>query len=394
MKDRPFDIILFGATGFTGGLIARYLILHADQENVRIALAGRNAEKGKQLIRELSQEIPEAVTPEWITADVNDPSTLESMTQATRVIMNAAGPFALYGIPVVEACVRQGTHYLDITGEPDYVHDVHTHFDAHAREKGIAIISACGFDSLPADLGTFLAVQSFEDRSRITVRSFFRTNARFSGGTWRTAILAIHRRATGRSSQRPRPESGHRSRKVPIKLHFQRQLKRWAIPMPVVDPHIVKRSARDMPEVYGPSFAYAQFFTTGTFFKALKIIVPIALVFLLIRIPAIRRMLLNRSAPGSGPNPEQRARSRFEVRLFGENGHESTEVIFSGGDPGYDETSKMFSEAAFCALEKARNGKLKGGVLSPASALGMDLIERLKNRDISIVVRSGKNTKN
>ena len=148
-----------------------------------------------------------------------------------------------------------------------------------------------------------------------------------------------------------------------------------------------------MPEIYGPSFAYAQFFTTGTFFKAMKIIVPIAVAFLLIRVPAIRKMLLNRSAPGSGPNPEQRARSRFEVRLFGENGHESTEVIFSGGDPGYNETSKMFSEAAFCTLQKARNSKLKSGVLSPASALGMDLIERLKKRDISIEVRSGGDAK-
>lgn len=387
MKNRPYDIVLFGATGFTGHLISEYLVRHAAMEDLKIALAGRNEAKGSELINAVMNKVPEGKRPGWISADVNDMASLLSMAEQTSIVMNAAGPFAIYGIPVVEASVKSGCHYLDITGEPDYVHEVKIKFDELAKQNHVAVVSACGFDSLPADLGTYVAVSSLKNRNKVNVWSFFRTNARFSGGTWRTAILAIHRRMTGNKSPRPERPPGMRSRRLPIKLHFSKRVGRWALPMPVADPHIVKRSATDMPDIYGPSFAYAQFFTVGSFGKVLRIVLPISLVFLLVRIGPLRNWLLNRNKPGDGPDARARERSKFEVRIFAESEGESREVIFSGGDPGYNETAKMFSESAFCMAEKDREGTLPHGVLSPAHAFGMPLIDRLRQNGIRVEVQ-------
>ena len=152
--------------------------------------------------------------------------------------------------------------------------------------------------------------------------------------------------------------------------------------MPVADPHVVRRSAEELPEMYGPSFAYAQFFSPKNFRGLLNIVVPIGLLFFLVRIAWIRNWLLNKFPSGSGPDAESRARAWFEVKLIASSASERQEVVVSGKDPGYNETSQMFSESALCLLEQLQQGNLPFGVISPARAMGYALIDRLQKQGI------------
>lgn len=379
MTARPYDIILFGATGFTGRVVAAKLVHKQSKEGFRFALAGRSMDKLKHLCQEIGDP-----SIDCIRADTGDFQSLQAMTAQTTILINTAGPFNWYGESVVRACVVTGTHYLDITGEPAFVHQVYSTYHQEAQKRGISLVNCCGFDSIPADLATWLTARSLPVEKPKTVRTFLRTNASFSGGTWTTAIHAIYRRTVHRDE---RISSGHRHPDTPrigLKIHFSRLVNRWAIPMPVVDPHIVKRSARQMPNDYGEAFAYGHFLTLGSFWKVIKLVVPIAAIFVLVRFATTRNWLFNRFQPGTGPSAEMRNKSRFEVRAIGQAGEQQVETIIAGGDPGYDETAKMLTEAAFTMRDRLRDGRLISGVRTPVEALGMDLVDRLRKEGIRI----------
>ena len=275
-SDRPLDILVLGATGFTGSLISEYLKHHCDHSQIKIGFAGRNVGKGHGLLNRLGLD-----TKNWWTVDIFDESSVYEAIGQTKVVINAAGPFAEYGPPVVAACVELGTHYLDITGEPSFFHDMRTTHHEKAQDQGVSIIHACGFDSIPADLGVRALVDRFHKKENITVEAFLKTNAQFSGGTWTTAIKAIDRQRKGGKKRVKRERDN--VRKMPLKVHFNKRIKRWAMPMPVLDPHIVKTSAREMEEVYGDQFAYGQYFTIKTWWKMAKLVMGIGSLFVLTR---------------------------------------------------------------------------------------------------------------
>ena len=376
--NRPYDIILFGATGFTGQLIARYLSLHAAGEKIRWAVAGRNHAKLAQL------ELPaEGVAPGIIVADTENKESLLVMAAQTSVLMNAAGPFNWFGRQVVEACIASKTHYLDITGEPSFVAGIYNDLYLKAEENGVCVVNCCGFDSIPADFATWLTARQLPQDVPKALRCFVSTNASFSGGTLTTAIHALHMETQKKSLKTRLPRHPDAPR-VPLKIHFNRDMNAWAIPMPVVDPHIVRRSAFRLPADYGAAVGYAQFFVRESFWKMVKMMAPLAAMVVLVRIPACRRWLFKKFSPGTGPDASRRAASRFEVTCIGEAGTLRAKTVFSGGDPGYDETAKMFSQAAFCIVEKMRAGTIKPGVLTPVEALGMPLVDRLRREGLSI----------
>lgn len=378
--DRPFDLLLFGATGFTGQLVAAELARHAVRESARIAIAGRDHDR----LTALRDSLPAPETSIGIVlADVHDPVSLQAMAARTHVLINTAGPYNWYGEPVVKACLEAGTHYLDITGEPAFVHAMFTRYHTPALDKGTSIVHCCGFDSIPADLGAWLTAKALPLDAPKAVRAYIRTNARFSGGTWTTAIHALYRRTRDRTRLSGGPRHPD-APPVPLRIHFQKELGRWAIPMPVVDPHIVKRSARHLPADYGEAFSYGQFFTVGHFFRMVRLLTLIGLVMFLVRWRPFRRWLFNRFPPGTGPTPAQRAQSRFEVTVIGEGGGHKAVTVIEGGDPGYDETAKMLSQAAFAMLGRLRNGHLVGGVLTPVEAFGPELVDRLPRQGIQI----------
>ena len=376
--DRPFDIILFGATGFTGSIIAQYLSNHAGTEKVTWAIAGRDAEKLNKVKQSLN-----GVQPEIITADIKDKEALQNMTKQCKVLMNAVGPFNWYGRDVVQACIHTSTHYLDITGEPSFIADVYNNFFDDAVKNSSCIVNCCGFDSIPADYVAWLTAKKLPKDEPKSLKAYVRTNATFSGGTLTTAVEALHMEVQ-KKSIKTKIKRHPNAPKIPLKIHFSEDVTAWAIPMPVVDPHIVKRSAYRMPDDYGEAISYGQFFVRSSFGKVVKTVMPIAIASILVRFKGFRDRLFKKFQPGTGPSESRRANSKFEVLCFGKSITAEAKTVMSGGDPGYTETAKMFSQAAFTILDKTKDNTVSYGVLTPVEAFGMELVHRLRKEGIVI----------
>ncbi|MEM8960332.1 MAG: saccharopine dehydrogenase NADP-binding domain-containing protein [Acidobacteriota bacterium] len=394
-RERPYDVVVFGATGFTGSLVADYLTRHAGPE-VAWAIAGRSGTKLAELIGRLSTIEGGRPPRGALEADIADPASIEKMTASTRVLVTTVGPFDEYGAPVVAACVATGTHYADITGEPSFVDRMIAEHDAAAREKGLRIVSCCGFDSIPADLGTFFAVSklteadadSATDDLQTSVRGFVRTRAEFSGGTWHSAVKAMgnfrrDQKAKKRAGRRDKRSSTRKVRGEKGKIHRDATLGAWAMPLPTIDPLIVLRSARAL-DVYGTRFTYGHYLQSGKVSKVVKTVVGGGAVFALAQLPPTRKMLLSVKKPGAGPDAETRAKSLFTLTFVATRGDRTLVTEVAGGDPGYDETSKMLAETALClAFDELPDA---AGVTTPAIAMGHALIERLQAAGIRFAV--------
>lgn len=378
-SDRAFDIVLFGATGFTGRLAAEYLAKGA-AGGARWAIAGRSLDKLtgiREDLRRFGSELPE-----MLVADVADPDSLLRMAKSARVVMTTVGPYAHYGEPVVAACVEGGAHYVDITGEPAYVASIHTKYDAAAREKKLRLVPCCGFDSIPHDLGAQFAVEQLPSDGPITVRGFVRAGGSVSGGTWASALNAFAepKKSAGAAAAivgRP-AQKGRTVGALPMVLHRESQLGAWAVPLPTIDPLIVLRSAATLEE-YGTAFLYGHFAKVKALPVALGGMVAVGAVAVSAQVPALREKLLALRPSGDGPTEAQRQRGFFEVDFLAESGAGvNARVKVSGGEPGYHETSKMISESALClALDDAKLPQ-RYGVLTTASAMGAVLRERLR----------------
>jgi short subunit dehydrogenase-like uncharacterized protein len=376
--DKKYDIVLLGATGFTGKLTADYLVRRRKEEVFTLALAGRNREALDSIVNSIGDK---DVAVE--ICDITSETSLDNLTSNCKIIMNAAGPFTYWGKNVVDSCIQNKTHYLDITGEPSFVSDVYVTYHEMAVEAGVCVVNCCGFDSIPADLTSWLTAKKLPHNQPMILDGFVRTNAQFSGGTLNTAIEMLYREAKKTSVKfkikkhpdTPRPK---------VRLHYNKDIKAWALPMPVVDPHIVKRSIYKMPLEFGYATAYRQFFVRSSFWKMLKTILPVLFALFLSRFLWFRKYMKQKFPPGTGPSESKRAASRFEFTCIGRSGINKVTMVMSGGDPGYNETSKMFSQSAFTLLDKMRNGKVKSGVCTPSEALGQELADRLEKEGIKI----------
>ena len=375
MNDRPHDIVLFGATGFTGRLTLEYLTAHAGA--ARIAVAGRNPAK----LAELASGLP------IVHADVEQPDSLRELAESTRVLITTVGPYIEHGEPVVAACAEAGTDYVDLTGEPEFVDRMYVRHHARAAETGARIVHCCGFDSIPHDLGVYLTVQQLPEGVPIKVEGFVRAGGRPSAGTYHTAVTAFSRirQWTNVSAERRRMEPRPEGRKV----HGIRGTPRrhgslgWVLPFPTVDPQVVLRSARAL-ERYGPDFSYGHYVAVKRLPVAAGAVGGVAGLFALAQLPPTRNWLLGRMKSGEGPSPEQRAKSWFKVRFEGEGGVHRVVTEVSGGDPGYEETAKMIAESALCLAQDELPPS--AGQVTPAMAMGDALIERLRAAGIGFDV--------
>jgi len=375
---KKYDIVLMGATGFTGKLVAKYLSEQAQAEGFSWAIAGRSESKLRELQKSLDASIPEIMV-----ADVKNAVSVSEMCRQACVLMNAAGPFNLYGRVVVDACIASGAHYVDITGEPSFVSEIYNNYHVKAEASGVCVVNCCGFDSIPADYGVYLTAQKLPVSVPKIIKGYVRTNATFSGGTLTTAVHALYLESLGKSVKTNIPKSKG-ALKIKKQIHYNQVLKGWGIPMPVVDPHIVKRSAYRLSDVYGPT-TYVQYFVRSSFGKVLSTVTPIVFAMLMIRFSFFRNWLFSKFPSGSGPDEKTRSSSRFEVIFYGQAGKERAKTVISGGDPGYTETAKMFSQCAFVMLSKSRNNTITPGVLTPVEAFGMSLVDRLSSEGISFV---------
>ncbi|GAA2873979.1 saccharopine dehydrogenase NADP-binding domain-containing protein [Streptosporangium fragile] len=380
--DRPYDIVLFGATGFTGGLTAEYLARAAGPD-LRWALASRNRAK----LEAVRDRIGLPGLP-LLHADAADPASLAGIARQARVVATTVGPFVSHGEPLVAACADAGTHYADITGEPEFVDRMFVKYHDRARRTGAKLVHSCGFDSVPHDLGAYFTVKHLPEGVPLEVSGFVRGSGAPSGGTVHSAVLAVSRfRQTAEAARvrrgiEGRPK-GRRVRGVPGSVRY---VGGWALPLPTLDPQVVARSARAL-ERYGPDFTYRHHVAVRHLPTALGLAAGAGALAVLARIPPARSLLLRRFAPGEGPGVEQRARSWFKVTFLGVGGGERVVTEVAGGDPGYGETATMLGESALSlALDDLPD---VSGQVTTAVAMGDALIERLRRAGITFTVLSG-----
>ena len=381
---REHDIVLFGGTGFTGGLTAKYLAANAP-ETLRWALAGRNMQKLEALQDKLGVDVP------LLKADVGDAKSIDAVAASSRVVTTTVGPYIEYGEPLVRACAEHGTDYTDLTGEPEFVDRMYCKYHEQAEKSGARLVHACGFDSIPHDLGALFTVEQLPEDVPLTVRGFVQSNGSPSGGTLASAVTAFSRARKNFDAAKERKAVEHHNggrvaRGERGRPHHEDQLDAWVLPMPTIDPQVILRSARAL-ERYGPAFTYSHWIAVKNLPQAIGLPIGVAGVFVAAQVPPARRWLMNRLPAGTGPSEEKRANSWFRVTFTGEGGGKRVLTRVSGGDPGYDETSKMLAEASLClAIDELPQ---TAGQVTTAQAMGSALTERLQRAGINFEVLEG-----
>lgn len=376
---RELDLVLFGATGFTGELTAAYLARHAPR-GLRWALAGRNPERLAAVRGRLAEVDSTLGGLPLLHAEAEDPASLADVAGRARLVITTVGPYVEYGEPLVAACAEAGTDYVDLTGEPEFVDRMYLRHHATAVRTGARLVHACGFDSVPHDLGVLLAVRELGAQGPVSARGVVRAGAAFSGGTFHSAMTALSRgrklKAVSQERRRVEPRSeGRRSRAVAGRPHRDPQLGYWLLPLPTIDPIVVARSGAALA-AYGPDFRYSHYAGTRTLRYAVGGAAAVGAMVLTARVPPLRRIALDRVEPGTGPDAARRARSWFTVDVVAAGDGRRVHTRVSGGDPGYDETAKMLAESALCLL--LDDNPPTAGQVTTAQAMGDALLARLQ----------------
>jgi short subunit dehydrogenase-like uncharacterized protein len=376
--EREYDVVVFGATGFTGRLTAEYLARHAPA-GTRGALAGRNEQKLKAVRSELGEINLACAELPLLQADVNDPESIHAVAAKAKVVITTVGPYIRYGEPLVAACAAAGTDYVDLTGEPEFVDLMWLRYHERAQQTGARIVHSCGFDSIPYDLGTLYTVEQLPEGVPLTVNCYLRAGGTFSGGTFHSAVNIMGRLRQGAQTARQRkrlerrPED-RRVRGIARPPRREPDADGWIVPLPTIDPQTVLRSARALDR-YGPDFKYGHYLVVKNPAVIAGGALAVGGIVALAQAPPTRKLLLKVREPGEGPSEAQRAKAWFKVRFVGEGGGRRVVTEVSGGDPGYGETAKMLAEAALCLAHDELPER--SGQLTPAVAMGDKLIERL-----------------
>lgn len=388
---RKYDIVLFGATGFTGQLTAQYLAAHGG-ERLNWALAGRNPTKLEALRHQLAELNPACAELPLLRADVGDGPSLHEVARSAKVVITTVGPYIRFGEPLVAACAESGTDYVDLTGEPEFVDRMWLAHHDRARSTGARIVNACGFDSVPHDLGVYFTVQQLPEDVPLTVEGFVKAGGEISGGTWHSAITAFSRlREYSKVAKERRMREGwpvdRRIGSTRQRIRFDKSLDSWVVPFPSIDPQMVRRSAA-ADDRYGPAFRYGHYIQVKRLTTVLALVGGAGAAVLGAQFKPTRERLLRMRDPGQGPSASSRAKAWFRVRFVGRGGGRRVVTEVTGGDPGYGETAKMLAESALC-LARDRLPK-RAGVITPATAMGNKLIERLQKAGIgfNVVERS------
>jgi short subunit dehydrogenase-like uncharacterized protein len=388
MTEREFDLILFGATGFTGRLVAEYI---AGRNPKRWAIAGRSRDK----LDQLGFDVPS------IVVDAMDPAGCASIARRTRVICTTVGPYSKYGSALVGACAEAGTHYCDLTGE---VHWMREMIDAHhetAKKTRARIVQPCGFDSIPSDVGTWATQQEFIRRfgrpaQRVTA-FFGETSGGMSGGTAASAFAiadamkdpAVRRVLRDPYALDPDPAAPHPKDEF-RPVGWDSNLKMFYAPffMAATNSPVVRRSHALAGQPWGPDFVYREVMSTpgnarGAVMAA-TVTAGLAGLMAAMKRPWLREKLKARAPkPGEGPSPEQRERGHWKVRFLAEDGEDKLIYVVGDahGDPGYASTAKMLGESALClAYDKLDS---EGGCLTPSVAMDGALLERLRQAGLT-----------
>ncbi|MEQ1709591.1 MAG: saccharopine dehydrogenase NADP-binding domain-containing protein [Terricaulis sp.] len=396
MTPRDFDLIIYGATGFTGRLVAEHVLAtHGVGRGIAWAMAGRDLAK----LEAVRDEIGAPASVALIQADASDTASLEALAGRARVIISTVGPYQLYGEPMVAACAKAGTDYVDLCGEPAWMAAMIPRYEKEAKASGARIVFSCGFDSIPFDCGVFFLQQQAIERFGAPfprVRGRVRTmKGGFSGGTMASmlATLEAGRRDPGITKTmtnpyalaEPLPQRQPRGDGI---VH-DADIPAWSAPfiMASINTKNVHRTNALTNYRYGRDFTYDEMQMMGDGAagerRAKAALQQMHMQMGLLSF-APTRALLRRFAlpkPGQGPSKHERETGEYEVLYVGDmpDGRSLRVVVGGDKDPGYGSTSKMISEAALCLIATPRE-TTPGGIWTPAAAMGETLIARLREK--------------
>ena len=377
-ETKKYDFIVFGATGFTGKLVVEYLVeRYLGNPEIKWALAGRNLKKLKSVAK--SKNVPDDIC--LFTADSNDKTSVENLVSKTRCILTVVGPYQLYGNNIIESCAKSGTDYVDLCGEPGWMHEKINELSDISKESGSRIVFSCGFDSIPFDLGVlFLQNEIIKrfNKPAPNVRGRVRAmNGEFSGGTAaslgatmsalkeKPELFAVLANPFALSNGFIGPDQPADNKPV-----YDEKLDSWVAPffMAPINTKNIHRSNALMDHIYGEDFCYNEMWIQGTGDEG-----KAAADFISKSNP-----LSNAPQPGEGPSRESRENGNYDLLFCGDIDDKSIHVSVTGDmDPGYGSTSKMITESAVCLVKECDD--LKGGIYTSASSMGTKLIKRLED---------------
>ncbi len=378
MSDKSFDVVIYGATGFTGKLVVEYMQeKYGNDEDVSWAIAGRSKEK----LIAVSEDLKVGSNVPHLLVDSNDTDSIVSMVQQAKCVLTTVGPYQLYGANILQQCVIHGVDYVDLCGEPGWMHEMINEHAEQAKETGARIVFSCGFDSIPFDLGVYFLqkeVIARHGQPASNVRGRVRAmNGEFSGGTAaslgatmaslkeKPELFEVLVNPFALSNGFTGPEQAQDSKPI-----YDDKLETWVAPffMAPINTKNVHRSNALMDHLYGEDFCYNEMWIQGPGEEG-----KTAAEFV-----GSMNPLADAPAPGEGPSKESRDNGNYDVLFCADLADGSTlHAAVSGDmDPGYGSTSKMIAESAICLVKECPH--LIGGIYTPAPAMGEKLIARLQ----------------
>ena len=373
-----YDFVIYGATGFTGKLVVEYAIKQYNNNNeVSWAIAGRNNEKLEHVQEKYN--LPSNIGK--IVVDSNDQNSIDEMVSQTKCVLTTVGPYQLYGEKIIKTCISTGTDYVDLCGEPGFMHKIISECSEKAKETGARVVFSCGFDSIPFDLGVLFVqeeVMSKLNKYAPSVRGRVRAmNGEFSGGTaasMKATMAALqsdpelinilvnpHALCDGFKGVQQDDDS---------KPTYDEELNTWVAPffMAPINTKNIHRSNKLMNHIYGENFKYNEMWIQGPGEEG-----KAAAEFISTMNP-----LGDAPEPGDGPSRESRENGNYDVLFCADVDGETIKASVSGDmDPGYGSTSKMIAESAVCLVKDCED--LAGGIYTPAASMGKKLIKRLES---------------
>ena len=395
---REFDVVVWGATGFTGKWVAKHLYDHYTQDTLRWAVAGRNANKIDEL-RDFIGDKEKEITS--LIADSNDEISLQKMVKKTKVIISTVGPYAYYGSLLVKACAEAGTHYVDLTGEVPWMRDMIDEYHTTAIKSGARIVHSCGFDSIPSDMGNYFiqsrAKEKFNNYLNSVRFALVKSKGGVSGGTVHSLLNVIEQAVKDKKIRRlmgnpyslnPDPSFKGVDKGDQRSAKYSDELGKWTAPfvMAGINTRIVRRSNALMGFKYGKDFSYTETMATGAGFKGRSAASSIAgglSLFTIVGLSKVGRKLISKILPsqGEGPNVDPENPGFYNIAFFGETkgGDKLRAKVTGDADPGYGSTSKMLAESAICLALCEDKLEVGGGFWTPSSAMGDHLLNRLED---------------
>ncbi len=409
MSEKSFDVVVWGATGFTGRLVAEYLLKqYGTNGALKWAMAGRNAEK----LAEVADSIGASDVPQLL-ADSRDRAALDTLCAQTKVICTTVGPYAKYGAELVAACVSAGTDYVDLAGEVQWIRAMIDEHADEARKTGARIVQPCGFDSIPSDIGTFFMQREAQARFGEPFQEVHMllkaASGKSSGGTIASMLNAVEEGRADRDVARvlvhpyslnPEGQRGGPDKRDQTGAAFNKDIDAWTAPfvMAMINAKVVRRSNALLNFAYGEKFRYVEATLTGKGLagraRAFAISAGLGGFMMAAAVGPLRKLMQATflPSPGEGPNSAERDAGfyNFMAVCKRSNGDVYIGKVTGDRDPGYGSTSKIIAESAVCLAQG--ESSVEGGFWTPASAMGEPLIKRLtENAGLTFSLREEAN---